>query len=306
MDIRQLEYFLALVKQENISTTADLFDITQSALSKSIANLEKEVGVRLFDHHGNRIELNDYGRNFSVYAAKAIETIESGLFSTRQTMYDICGSISITCHAFSGILEEVVSDYHFLNPNVQVVIHRHSNRGAKENVEDYDFILCSSSAVSFLEKSESRVPMELFQEEVVLLISEKYKKFPPECTALPLESLRNEAFIGMRDSSQLFQDATFRLCTAAGFMPRVAFETNDYLFKVRLVGTGRAIAFVPECCVDTAHRLYPDIRSYHILNTDTRRSVFLMRKRRALMSEAAQDFWNFTIEHFHCKPDTQS
>ena len=306
MDIRQLEYFLALVKQGSISATASLFNITQSALSKSIANLEKEVGIQLFDHHGNRIELNDYGRNFAAYASRAVENIETGLFSTRQTMYDICGSVRIVFHSFSGILEEVVSDYHFLNPNVRMVIHRHPDRTAPENDEDCDFILCSGRGSSFLKRTESWEPMELFQEEVVVLISEKYKKFPPECDALPLESLWNEVFIGMRDSSQFFQDSTFRLCMAAGFVPRVAFETNDFLFKVHLIGTGRAIAFVPECCVKTARRLYPDIHAYRLLNTDTRRSVHLMRKRHVAMSEAAQDFWNFAMEHFHCQPDVQN
>lgn len=304
MDMKQLEYFLALAKRENISATASFLNITQSALSKSIAKLEAEVGVSLFDHRGNRIVINDYGRNFAKYASQSLEVLDAGLFSTRQTLHDVMGSIQINCHAFSGILEAPVTDYHFLNPNVQIIVHRHPQKSSA--VEDDDFILCSNSdSASFLEKSGAWVAQELFNEEAVLIISEKYRSYPEECQSLSLSSLKDDLFIGMSESSHMYRDITFRLCTAAGFVPRIAFDIDDYLFKVRIVGAGRAIAIVPECCVETAQSLYPDIRAFSIEGMNTRRSIYLARRKRNQMSEAAQDFWEYILDYYQQGPDNR-
>lgn len=303
MDIKQLEYFLALVKQENISSTADLLNISQPALSKNIIKLEQEVGVSLFNRHGNRITLNDYGRNFALYAARSLEILESGLFSTRQAIYEVNGQIRITCHAFSGILAPIVTQYQFLNPNVQISVSRHGDKGSIPK-EDEDFLLCSGQeSVSFLENSDSWVGQEIFREKIIIIISKRYRSYPADCDSLPMSALKKEKFVGMMESSPLFSDITFRLCASAGFVPTIAFETNDYLFKVRLVGEGRAIALLPECCIETAQKLYPDIRAFHIQGIDTTRSVFLLRRKKLLMSETALDFWNFALDYYQLEPD---
>lgn len=299
MDIRQLEYFLELVKHENISGTADLLNISQSALSKSIAKLEQEVGVRLFNRHGNHITLNSYGRNFAVHAARSLKILENGLFSVRQAIYDVNGQIRIVCHAFSGIIAPVVTEYCYLNPQVKINVSRRAEKGTTLT-DDADFLLCSGTeSVSFMEKSDNWIGQELFREESMILISKRYRDYPGTCDSLALTGLKNDKFIGMMESSPLFSDATFRLCTAAGFVPIVAYETNDYLFKIHLIGEGRAIAILPECCVKTAQELYPDIRAFRIQGADTNRSVFLLRRKKALMSEAALDFWDFVLDYYH-------
>ena len=47
MEIRQLEYFLAVVTEMNFSRAAQRVHVVQSALSASVAKLEKELGVEL-------------------------------------------------------------------------------------------------------------------------------------------------------------------------------------------------------------------------------------------------------------------
>lgn len=305
MDTKELEYFLALVQQENISRAADLLNISQSALSKIVGKLEKEVGVKLFDRHGNRISLNDYGRNFAHYAARSLEVLENGFFTTRQSRYDTRGVISFSCHAFPEILAPVITDYHFLNPNVQIKVSRHSDK-TQVSKDEEDFLLCSGQeSKALLENTGNWVSWELFREKSVILISERYRTFPEDCHELPMSALKEEKFVGMSESSPLFSDITFRLCSAAGFIPTIAFETNHYLFKVRIVGEGRAIAILPECCVKTAQQLYPDIHTFQIQGIDTSRSIYLLRRKKLLLSEAALDFWNFVLDFYHLEPDTQ-
>ncbi len=304
MDSRQLEYFLTLVKQGSMSRAADLLNISQSALSKIISRLESEVGVPLFDRHGNRITLNEYGKNFSLYAARALEVLERGLYSTRQSMYDTMGRICITCHAYAGILSDVAADYHFLNPGVQFHVSRHPDRTAMPRDDD-DFLLCSGSeSASFLEH-DNWVAQELFQEEFVAVVSSRFRQYPEDCTSIPLSSLKDAGFISMMDSSPLYSDITFTLCSAAGFYPSVAFQTNDHMFKLDMIGAGRAVSILPECCVDAAKKLHPEIRAFRLEGMNPSRSVYLMRRKRLLLSETALDFWNFVLDFYGLPQDTR-
>lgn len=61
MEIRVLKYFLAVVREESITKAAENLHITQPTLSRQLALLEEEVGVRLFDRGTRKISLTDAG-----------------------------------------------------------------------------------------------------------------------------------------------------------------------------------------------------------------------------------------------------
>lgn len=64
MTFEQLEYFLAAARAETFFDAAESLHITQSALSKQIMKLEKELNVRLFDRSRRSAVLTDAGREF--------------------------------------------------------------------------------------------------------------------------------------------------------------------------------------------------------------------------------------------------
>ena len=61
MEIRVLRYFLAVVREESISRAAEVLHITQPTLSRQIAQMEEEMGVKLFDRSARRIALTPEG-----------------------------------------------------------------------------------------------------------------------------------------------------------------------------------------------------------------------------------------------------
>lgn len=81
MEIHQLKYFICVAKLESISKAATTLHLSQPALSKSIAKLEDELGVLLFDRSGKRLHLNDRGRLFLEGAEKALRELDSAAAS---------------------------------------------------------------------------------------------------------------------------------------------------------------------------------------------------------------------------------
>lgn len=61
MEIRVLKYFLTVVREESISRAAEVLHITQPTLSRQLAQMEEETGVKLFQRGSRKITLTAEG-----------------------------------------------------------------------------------------------------------------------------------------------------------------------------------------------------------------------------------------------------
>ncbi len=294
MEIKQLEYFLALCEQEHISSTAAFLGISQPALSKSISNLEKEIGTKLFDRHKNHIRLNDYGRTFEVYAKNCLLELRNGVRQIHQSQYDICGEIQIVCYAFVDSITDCILAYCELNPKIKINLLQSNTTN-----NQCDFKLTTQCDPALLSKSERAWhPYPLFDENYGILVSPEHPLYSEDLKEVDMSDLSQNRFVVMPDISFYYTDITYKLCRAAGFFPKVACITDDFLTKMRFVDSGKAISILPQCCLPMAKKLSPDVRFLKIKNLDTQRTVYLLRQKESMMSEAVQDFWAFVQDYY--------
>lgn len=73
MEMFLLEQFVAFAKNGTLTKAAEELHISQPALSRSMKKIEEELGVSLFERHGNRIELNETGKVAAEYAQRVLE-----------------------------------------------------------------------------------------------------------------------------------------------------------------------------------------------------------------------------------------
>lgn len=76
MELRQLRYFLEILRHANFGRAADALHITQPALSKSLRTLEAELGVKLVERGARGVIATPYGRVLESYAAIAARELE--------------------------------------------------------------------------------------------------------------------------------------------------------------------------------------------------------------------------------------
>lgn len=98
MTLNQLRYFQALAQIGHYRQAADSLYISQPSLSKAIASLEDELGVRLFERNSRNIRLTDAGKNFLSYVSQALKTIDQGVEETKRVSLKK-ETISIGCIA---------------------------------------------------------------------------------------------------------------------------------------------------------------------------------------------------------------
>lgn len=78
-EIRHLRAFLAIAEEQNLTRAARRLHVTQPALSRTLAQLEREVSVRLVDRSTHHLELTDAGRSFERLAFDAVRAFEQAL-----------------------------------------------------------------------------------------------------------------------------------------------------------------------------------------------------------------------------------
>ena len=73
MTLQQLRYIMQIVQSGSISMAAQKLFITQPSLSKSVADLEKEMGITIFNRNNRGVYLSDEGAKFLAYARQIVE-----------------------------------------------------------------------------------------------------------------------------------------------------------------------------------------------------------------------------------------
>ena len=75
MEIRNLVTFLKVTELNSFSKAAEALDYSQSAVTVQIQQLERELGVRLFDRIGKNVSITQYGKNFISYARDIVSAV---------------------------------------------------------------------------------------------------------------------------------------------------------------------------------------------------------------------------------------
>lgn len=75
MKMTQLLYFKTVAEDGRISVAARKLYVTAPAVSIAITNLEKELGVQLFDRVKNRLILNEYGKAYLQYVNQVFDDL---------------------------------------------------------------------------------------------------------------------------------------------------------------------------------------------------------------------------------------
>jgi LysR family nitrogen assimilation transcriptional regulator len=93
MELRQLRYFTVIAKHGTFSKAAEQVFVAQSALSHQLAQLEAELGTRLFHRSRRGVELTEAGRIFLAHATAILRQVDDAKASVRNVEGDPSGKV---------------------------------------------------------------------------------------------------------------------------------------------------------------------------------------------------------------------
>lgn len=147
MNLSQLYYFRKLAELQHYTKAAKELYITQPSLSDSIASLEKELGVSLFQKAGRNIKLTKYGEEFYQYVVASLNELERGITLMKERSGHISGTIDVGCipTLLGDFLPGAIANYSAKNPLAKFNIYYGMSLEIIEGVSKgkYDLGFCS-------------------------------------------------------------------------------------------------------------------------------------------------------------------
>lgn len=139
MEIRVLKYFLAVVREENITKAAAMLHITQPTLSRQLAELEEELHTQLFVRGKRKIILTEAGMLLRRRAEEIVALAEKTEAEfTQSPEQEITGALSIGAgeSAASAFLSQQISDFSRQYPQVTYEIYTGNADHIKERLDN--------------------------------------------------------------------------------------------------------------------------------------------------------------------------
>ena len=100
MDLKQLEYIIAIADYGNITKAAEALFITQSGLNQQLIRLEKELNIQLFERNKRHLHLTQAGEIYVNHAREMIK-LKHNAYSMIQDLGDCPLSTAWICFSMS-------------------------------------------------------------------------------------------------------------------------------------------------------------------------------------------------------------
>ncbi|MEU1463092.1 LysR family transcriptional regulator [Streptomyces sp. NPDC005727] len=305
MELRQLEYLVAVAEEASFTKAAARVFVTQPCVSAQIRRLERELGHDLLDRGGRTVQLTGVGAAVLPHARAVLAGIDgvrdavesvSGVVQGPVTLGSVASSLSMR-------LPELVADFSEQHPAVEISL----SEGSTEQL--VDAVRAGRIDVAVIGVgSDSPAGLETLVIADELLIGAVSHDHPlAQRTGITVDEVECHPLMCLPGGSAL-RAASDAAWAAAGVKPRVAFEASDPRVLAQLAARGVGMAILPERFVlSRPDELHPvAIPSMHLrggLALAWRAGGRMSPAARALVAQARTQLgWSATPAHQHEPP----
>lgn len=250
IDLRQLRYFVAVAEEEHVGRAAALLHISQSPLSRQIAQLEEQLGLNLFERTQQRIRLTVDGRTFLAETkallthAKRLESLGKRL--GRGEEGGLCiGYIENAMH--TSVLPDALSILRSARHDLHIALYSQTSFEQLEGLRQrsLDIALVSEPPSG----DDPDLDSALVLNDVMLLampehhpLAHKNELRPEDLQAAQWISVAGNLVTTRPDTSH--GNGFVAACMKAGFSPDIHLEVTEPMTALRLVAAGLGIAML--------------------------------------------------------------
>jgi LysR family transcriptional regulator for metE and metH len=174
MEIRHLRLIKSIVEEGSITKAIDKLHLTQSALSHQLKEAEYQLGTKIFLRQNKKLLLTKAGEKLYLTANEILEKIADTEKQIKSMVFGEVGEIRISTECYSSYhwLPSVLKQFHLLYPNVELKIVVEATHYPLERLlsNELDIAIVSDPI-----KNENIEYLELFQDEMVMVVSETHK-----------------------------------------------------------------------------------------------------------------------------------
>lgn len=302
MNLKEQQYVCALARCQSLSRAAEELFISPSALSVYISNLEKYLGVRLFERmgRGKAFVLTSIGEEYVVRAEKMLELkaefdrlVENELHRSHPAI-----RVGIQQRRAISIVPEVLQRFMEKYPDVEVIF-RDGNQAElmkmfQEGSVDYIISVCS-------EEIPDVVRTEIARERVLLALPEHHPAIAHACQVgnepyphLDVRYLDRETFI-IPMAGQSMRMTANRIFQQARIRPGRLIEISHFDVIMSMVNIGLGIGFNRLGYIHDMQK-FEHVRYFFVDHDAYRSSLELIRRKGHVISNCERDFLDILVK----------
>jgi len=245
MDTKSLRFFLAVAENRNFTKAAERLYITQSALSHNIAELEVELGTKLFQRTTRSVSLTASGEILYKNAKDLISRFDRVVTEIRKADSGMAGEIVIghLLSPFKDFLPAIKKHFQAECPDIKIRFVRKNLAPLSESLVrgEIDILLTMSFAIDNLKGIEWK---PLFPDGMSLALYPDHPMAGSE--TIDYQELAHEDFITLEEGeSPIFHSMMLRVCAAHGFIPNIVATPTVVDSVLMDVMAGIGLAIVP-------------------------------------------------------------
>jgi DNA-binding transcriptional LysR family regulator len=245
MKFHQLRYFVAAADEMSMSRAAERVHVSQPALSRQIALLEEEIGVRLFDRIRKRIHLTEAGGFFLPKARQLLCDAESGVQQVREQFGGVRRTLRL---GFIGpFLDDLVA------PSVREFQQRHSNskvslfdlapRAQLDRLRQRELDVAILANLDDRDRDQFTV-RRLSRHRMAVVLPEGHVLAGKK--SVKLAALKGDDWVSL--SNAFFpgrREFLIESCERAGFTPRITAELDSLPLMLATIATSGGVGLIP-------------------------------------------------------------
>jgi DNA-binding transcriptional LysR family regulator len=256
LDLKRLRLLSELSRRGTIADVARVVGYTPSAISQSLAQLEREAGATLLERDGRRVRLTPAAHGLVARTERVLAELDAAEAELAAEHETVRGEVVIGAFpsAAAGLVVPAIVELSARHPALSCTVREHE---PEEGIP----LLRSGDLDVLVSESYEGVPAvptgglekhQLLTEPLLLVLPQASEASEP----VALETLADAPWIAGLAGTQ-FAAALEQACRSAGFTPRVVHRADDALLIQALVASGLGIALLPAlaCLSPNAVRL---------------------------------------------------
>ncbi|MGC1550230.1 MAG: LysR family transcriptional regulator [Rhodanobacter sp.] len=283
ISLRQLRAFLAVARQQHFRRAAEQLHLTQPAVSRHIADLEAELGVRLFDRNTREVVPTEAGRYLQSAVERVLEELEGVLAHVHSESERRRGKVRVAAvpTLSAGLMPRCIADCARDYPELTLQLHDETQTQVLDSVRggEVDFGLAIEPPAS------AEFDTEIIMHDPFWLVC-RHDHPLAKLARVPWKKLQGEKLV-LLDYSSGSRRLIDKALADRGIVAEIVQQTGHTHTAFRMVEAGLGSSIAPGLSLPSS----PDLVVRPLTPTITR-AITLVRRRQRSLSPVAELVWN--------------